>query len=91
MVCSSCWVACPFNTYWYKQLGIQHCKLTRINNILDNLELHLRTFPDKDPSYIKNKIKSSVKKRIRRKEFIISKINHIIDDIQCPQCNSCPY
>jgi hypothetical protein len=91
MVCSSCWLACPFNTYWYNQLGIQQCKLTRLNNMWDNFEMHLRTFPNKDPTYIKNRIESRIKKRIKRKEWVISKINHIIDIIQCHQCNTCPY
>ena len=91
MVCSSCWVACPFNTYWHYRLGVQLCKLTRLNNMWDNLEMHLRTFPNKDPTYIKNRIESRIKKRIKRKELVISNINQTIDNKQCHQCNTCPY
>ena len=92
MVCARCWLACPHNTYWHDQLDIQHSKLTHIYNKLDSLEIHLRTLPllDRDSSYTKFKIKS-IRKRIKRKEKIISNINLIIDNVQCPQCNTCPY
>ena len=92
MVCARCWLACPHKSYWHDQLDVQHSKLTQNYNKLDSLEIHLITLPllERDSSYTKFKIKK-IKKVIKRKEKIISNINLIIDNDECPQCATCPY
>ena len=80
---------CQFLNVWNAKLEQEHKKLSKLMDMWDNFDDHLRTYPLKDPNHVRQVTDNLRKNRVRNKEQLLTSINQILKQ-ECPECKKRP-